>query len=324
MRVGGPAAGAVGGAITTAVTAGVRRYSPTPTVADLPAGQMVSLAGRGATFVSTSGDLQGTEPPLLLLHALGCTAGLTWFTAFPTLADRHPVAMFDQRWHGRGIRTGRHFRLEDLADDAVAVADALGIERFIPVGYSLGGAVAQLLWKRHPDRVSGLVLAATARTFRENGLESTFFRMLPPLLLPMALTSPPTLHSAALGAGLLRAYEGGRVEGPDFRRWALTELRLTTRKATVSALSSLGAFNSASWIGDVDVPASVVVTLRDRAVLTSRQRALAAAIPDADLYEVRGGHTALVTHAAEFASVMSNACESVAQRAVPSRAASRP
>jgi 3-oxoadipate enol-lactonase len=307
MQVGGPIRRKAGGL----ASAGARRWSPGPRSAQVPAGRMLTLPGRGSTFVSTSGDLQGDQPPLLMLHALACTAGLTWFTAYSALAQTQPLVMFDQRWHGRGIRAGRRFRLEDLADDAVAVADELGIERFIPVGYSLGGAVAQLIWKRHPERVSGLVLAATARNYRGSGLESAFFRMLPPLLVPLAVTSPPTLHASTLEAGLLRDLEGGLVEGPEFSRWAMNELRMTSRKTTFSALSALGAFNSADWISEVEVPTSVVVTLRDKAIRTSRQRALAAAISHASVFEIDGGHVSLVTKADEFSQVMVQACDTV-------------
>ena len=58
-------------------------------------------------------------------------------------------------------------RLEDCADDVIRVADALGVERIVPVGYSMGGAIAQLVWQRHPDRVAGMVLCATAGSFAE-------------------------------------------------------------------------------------------------------------------------------------------------------------
>ena len=297
--------------MSTVVTTGAVKWSPAPQEAEIPAARLLSLPGRGSTFVSSAGVLDGDQPPLMLLHALGCTAGLTWFTTFPSLAERHPVVMFDQRWHGRGVRSGRRFRLEDLADDAVAVADELGIERFIPVGYSLGGAVAQLIWKRHPGRVAGLVLAATAGNYRGTAVESTFFRLLPPLQAPLILTFPPGLHSSALESDLVGAYTGGRLEGSEVGTWALHQLRLTSPKAMFSALSALGSFNSSDWIGDVDVPTSVVVTLRDKAIRTSRQRALAAAISHAAVYEVDGGHASLVMHADEFAEALVEACDSV-------------
>ncbi len=72
---------------------------------------------------------------------------------------------FDHRGHGTGLRSKKPFRLEDCADDAVDIAAALGVERFIPVGYSMGGPIAQLMWRRHPDNVVGLVLCATAPYF---------------------------------------------------------------------------------------------------------------------------------------------------------------
>jgi pimeloyl-ACP methyl ester carboxylesterase len=65
----------------------------------------------------------------------------------------------------------RHFRIiapdlhgHDLAavDDVVGLADALGVARFIAVGYSLGSAVAAQLARRHPDRVQAMVLCAAA------------------------------------------------------------------------------------------------------------------------------------------------------------------
>src|SRR5438132_3426601 len=47
------------------------------------------------------------------------------------------------RGHGDGIRAGSRFRLEDCADDIAALAEVLGIGRFVAVGYSMGGMVAQ-------------------------------------------------------------------------------------------------------------------------------------------------------------------------------------
>ena len=103
-------------------------------------------------------------PTLVLLHGLGATGRLNWFAAFPELAQRYHVVAVDHRGHGQGIRT-RWFRLKDCADDVIAVADQLGIDRFMAVGYSMGGPIAKLCWNRHPTRVRGLVLCATSRYF---------------------------------------------------------------------------------------------------------------------------------------------------------------
>jgi pimeloyl-ACP methyl ester carboxylesterase len=87
---------------------------------------------------------------LILLHGLGGTAAGNWATAMPTLARHFRVIAPDLRGHVGSV------------DDVVDLADALGVERFIAVGYSLGSAVASQLARRHPDRVQAMVLCAAA------------------------------------------------------------------------------------------------------------------------------------------------------------------
>src|SRR5436305_4791921 len=143
-----------------------------------PPGRTVEVPGRGDTFVYEMEGPPGA-PVVFLVHGLVATTQLNWFPAFPVLADRYRVVATDLRGHGRGFPAGNRFRLSDCADDIIAVADALGIERIIPVGYSLGGPVAQLVWHRHRDRVDGLVLAATSRNFGGTLRERTWYRIVP-------------------------------------------------------------------------------------------------------------------------------------------------
>jgi pimeloyl-ACP methyl ester carboxylesterase len=57
---------------------------------------------------------------------------------------------------------------EPVADDVAAVLEHLGVGPAVAVGYSMGGAVAQLLWQRHPQTVRGPVLCATAASWSES------------------------------------------------------------------------------------------------------------------------------------------------------------
>src|SRR3954451_20398801 len=129
-----------------------------------PPGRYVPLPGRGTTYAF---DFPG--PPgaatVLLLHGWTATAELNWRPSFGPLSQHFRVVALDHRGHGRGIRSRRSFRLSDCAVDAAALATALGIDRFIAVGYSMGGPIAELTWRRHRDRVEGLVLCATAARF---------------------------------------------------------------------------------------------------------------------------------------------------------------
>src|SRR5947209_1940927 len=153
-------------------------------------GWHLELPGRGTTFVR---DLPGPPgaPVLVLLHGLSATADLNWFPSFFPLGRHFRVVAIDHRGHGRGIRSARRFRLSDCADDVAAMADVLAIDRFIPVGYSMGGPVAQLLWKRHTDRVGGLVLCATSRNFGGRPPERAFFSMLPFVSAAARMTPAP-------------------------------------------------------------------------------------------------------------------------------------
>ena len=95
--------------------------------------------------------------------------------SFDALGEHFNVVAVDMRGHGRGIRNGRRFRLADCADDAAATLDVLGTGPVIAVGYSLGGPVAQLLWRRHPEKVDGLVLCSTAHRLMPGVREQWIF-----------------------------------------------------------------------------------------------------------------------------------------------------
>ncbi len=282
-----------------------------PRPVDLPRGRLIELPDRGRTCVI---DMPGPPgaPTLILLHALATTAALSWYPSMEALTKHFRVVAFDQRWHGRGIRCDK-FVLDDCADDVVAVADALGIDTFMVAGYSMGGAVAQLVWKRHRRRVDGLVLAATARNFRGKTTERLWFSA---TQLAMKRWGNGVRDRAErLAARLAELPDGLTADAPKVAPWAMSEFRSTSAWAMLAAIDEIGRFDSAAWIRRVDVPTSVIVATRDRFIPTRRQRRLAASIPGAMVYDVTGSHAALVLGAEEFVPVLVTACRSVARRA---------
>lgn len=283
----------------------LRRILPAPVVQSVPPGRVVELPGRGSTLVT---DVPGPPgaPVVVLLHALGCTGVMSWYPHLDRLAETYRVITFDQRWHGRGISSAR-FSLRDCADDVVALLDVLEIDRAVITGYSLGGAVAQLVWRRHPRRVAALVLCATARNFRGARREQLFFPVVATFVKPLATLSHGRVvrYAASLAAPSVASSEPG---------WGLREFRSTSAWSTPSVLSALGQFNAAPWIGGVDVPTAVVVMQRDRAIPARRQRRLAACIEDAEVFEVDSGHAGMVLGAERFAPALDAALGSVVRR----------
>src|SRR4029078_1051660 len=125
-------------------------------VGRLPHGRVVELCDRGSTYVVDSGPTAG-GPTFVLLHSLACTGLLTWYPSLAMMRRFGRVVVFDQRWHGSGIASP-HFRLTDCADDVAALADELGVETFVPVGFSMGSLVAQQVWRPRAGEVGALVL----------------------------------------------------------------------------------------------------------------------------------------------------------------------
>ena len=296
MRLRSPLGGMVG------------RFVPVPTADAIPAGRALELPGRGTTCVI---DVPGPPgaPTLILLHALGCTAALSWFPSIQELSKHYRVVTFDQRWHGRGIRSPE-FKLDDCADDVVAVADALGIDRFTCVGYSMGGAVAQLVWRRHRERVEGLVLAATARNFRGKPTERLWF-----MLTKVAMTRfGGYAHERVSRLHAKLSPEPSTIDEARFARWARNEFRSTSAWAMFAVVDEIGHFDSSAWIGQVRVPTSVVIAANDKFIPTRRQHRLAASIPLAMSYEFPGSHAGMVIGAERFVPALVDACRSVTRR----------
>ncbi|MGN6693237.1 MAG: alpha/beta fold hydrolase, partial [Aquihabitans sp.] len=271
----------------------------------LPPGRPVELPGLGTTFVRDSGGPAGA-PVVLLLHGWSVTADLNFFTVYPSLAEAYRVVAIDHRGHGRGLRPPDGIvRLPDLADDAVAVLDALGIDEAVVLGYSMGGAVAQLVWHRHPERVQGLVLGSTARHFQGGPISDLWYRSYTPLAHAVHRVPAPA-------DALVRWRVDRRVRTAERGAWMRSELEQVSPAGLLSSMRSVGRFRSNRWIGSVDVPTAVIVTAKDRTVPARRQRGLAAAIDGAAVFEVDGPHDSIVTRADAYVPVLGEALNRVA------------
>jgi len=277
----------------------------------------VRLEGRGEIFFREVEGPPGA-PVLLLLHGWVASGGLNWLHAFEPLGDHFRVIAPDQHGHARGIRGWRQFRLEDCADDAAALLDALGIESAIAVGYSMGGPVAKLLWRRHPARVAGLVLCATSHRLIRGGRVGR-----------AAFTSAMVVAAGAtrvgrLATGIPSAVRRQLIEWADrdpeapSRGWAAADIGRHDARMVIEAGVALGRYDAEDWYREIDVPTAVVVTTGDRAVIPEDQMQLALHIKGARVYCVDLGHTACVDP--RFAEGLLPACRDVADRAAAAKA----
>ena len=100
-------------------------------------------------------------PVLLLSNSLGTNLDM-WAPQVPALAARYRVLRYDSRGHGESSVTPGPYEVAQLARDVLALLDALGIERVLYCGLSLGGMVGQWLGANAPERFSRIALCNTS------------------------------------------------------------------------------------------------------------------------------------------------------------------
>lgn len=267
----------------------------------------ITLHDRGEIFVRESIG-QPDAPVLVLLHGLGATGLLNWRPVFEPLARSYRVLVVDHRGHGRGMRIRHAFRLADCADDVAALAEALEIGRFVAVGYSMGGPIAQLLWQRHRSKIEGLVLCATACRFA-SGDRRFFSRSVSPFLNMAGRVAPRTAIRRVAQQWLSDA-----ITDPRIRDRVMAEVGSSDPLTVGQAAAAVMRFDSSAWISEVDVPTSVVVTEWDRLVPALNQRAMADRIAGAVVHSIPGDHSVCVTNPGLFIPALDEACASVVRR----------
>lgn len=119
-----------------------------------------NFAPSGNVRLSYSVEGEGDESVLLLMGLGGRAAD--WASEFPSaLARSYRVIRYDHRGVGGSPPVEGGYSLPDMAADAVAVLDAVGVARAHVIGYSMGGMISQLVATQHADRVDRLVLLST-------------------------------------------------------------------------------------------------------------------------------------------------------------------
>jgi 3-oxoadipate enol-lactonase len=113
--------------------------------------------------INTHYELSGPKnaPVVMLSHSLGSNLHM-WDPQMTALETKYQVLRYDTRGHGASDVPGGAYTLDQLVSDAVALMDALGIEKVNFVGLSMGGMIGQGLALKHADRVARLALCDTS------------------------------------------------------------------------------------------------------------------------------------------------------------------
>ena len=242
--------------------------------------------GRGLAATQLHVEREGRGEPLLWITGFAISAEI-FRPVVPLYADEHDCIRYDNRGSGRSPARWRLTSIPELAGDAVALLDALGLASAHVYGLSMGGMVAQELAIRFPDRVRSLVLGGTTHGGPRADLPSP--------TLAASLASRGGLRRADVVAGALFT-DRFRREHPDRVREALG--LLASHRAGARGVNAhwWATVYHDTWsrLPSITAPTLVLHGAADRLTPVGNARRLAARIPDATLQVVPdAGHAYL-------------------------------
>jgi pimeloyl-ACP methyl ester carboxylesterase len=231
-------------------------------------------------------DVRGSGPVLLLLHAFPLGMSM-WDPQVEALSHGYRVARFDARGFGGSALGSAPFTMERIADDAAAVLDALAVEKAIVGGCSMGGYAALAFARRHPRRLTALVLQDTRA-----GADSEETRTYRATLAARVLAEGATAAVQAFLPKLLGATS--HRERAQLVSQVEQRILAAPREAIAAALHGLAARqDSRPMLGAIRLPTLVLVGEEDVLTPLSEAELLAAAIPNARLETIpQAGHLA--------------------------------
>jgi pimeloyl-ACP methyl ester carboxylesterase len=261
------------------------------------------------TFVERDGvrlavEDSGEGKPVVLLHGLTATRRYVVMGSSVLERSGHRVVTYDARGHGRSSPATERtaYGYEDLQDDLEAVIDALGIERPVLAGASMGAHTLLRFALNRPDRVAGLVVITPAYD-------------------PSTNDDPKRLANwDALADGLEHGGVEGFIEAYDTSRkgaWQDTVLKVMRQRLSVHEHPEAVAdalrvvprshpFGAVADLGEISVPVAVVASDDEpdpghpRAV----GEAYAAVIPGARLVTDRPGHSPIAWQGSQLSRVI--------------------
>jgi aminoacrylate hydrolase len=236
----------------------------------------------------------GEGPPLLFVAGLG-GVGSYWLPQIAYFSKFFRVIVHDHRGTGRSTKSKIRYSLEQMAADTIGIMDALAIDSAILVGHSTGGAIAQILCLEHPNRVQAAVMYATwtkADTFFKRCFE---------------------VRRTLLKAGPTDYVRGGSIflqpswwirDAPDIEDTTVYGDSFDS-DIVDSRIQALLEFDRTADLSRITTPVLVIGVENDHLTPIYYSRAIADAIPGAELVTMKdGAHVASQIFSDEFNEIV--------------------
>jgi proline iminopeptidase len=237
-------------------------------------------------------EVDGDRRPCVVLHGgLGVDHQVYRRTLEP-LTDTLQLVYVDHRGNGRSAPVDMAtVTMEQLADDVAALADELGLERFLVLGHSYGGFIAQEFALRHHDRLDGLILVATTpgQLGRDESPGDEQGPPPPPEFLALASSSPDTDDEVAAGMIGLLPYYLHSLEPVDVA--PLLEGTIYRADVTARGFEVLAGWSSFDRLGDITAPTLLLAGRHDVFTSVPQSYRIARRLADAEVVVLeQSGH----------------------------------
>lgn len=239
-------------------------------------------------------ERHGMGFPVLFLSGLGGFASF-WQDQVAAFSKRFEVVTYDHRGFGQSDPSRIGYVVESLAEDVIALMNALGIERAHLVGHSTGGAMAQVLAIEHPSRFASVVLSATWTK------ADAYFRRLFSLRKEILQRLGPSIY---LQESTLLLFPSWWIARNNEKLRQLEAQQLATFSAAevvASRIDAMLAFDRTSDLGRIKLPTLVVGAEDDIVTPAYFAEELGRLIPGAEIKIFpRGGHFVNQVRARDF------------------------
>jgi pimeloyl-ACP methyl ester carboxylesterase len=243
----------------------------------------------------------GDPPATLLLHGIG-NYGRYWDFFADAVAGQLRLVATDARGHGESGRPADAYAPQEFVDDALAVLDALALERVVVVGHSMGGTHAIRLAAAHPERVDRLIIVDAGPEPMAEGSERA---------RRLSLARPERFANAADALAYLRDTSPGYSEEvyANRMRWLFREedggLAWRSSHDALASIMS-GARHGDLWaqLRVIQSPVLLVRGTRSNVLSAEVARGMIEALPDGRLVELDAGHNVALDRPKELADAV--------------------
>lgn len=236
--------------------------------------------------------IDGDGPWVTLSHSLACDNAM-WEPQIAALSRRYRVLRYDTRGHGGSTATPAPYSLEQLAEDARALLDALDIQRTHWVGLSLGGMIGETFALQYADRLQSLVLCDTTSRYPTEAAAMWEDRIRSAAATGMAALAEPTLARWFT--------EPYRQSHPDLMKAFASTIAATPHAGYAGCGRAIATIDVTGQLRQLRIPTLVIVGEQDTGTPVAMAREIADAIPGAQLAVLpSAAHLSNVEQAAHF------------------------